>query len=109
MKQILEVTVAAATAVLAYDLLKDVVGKRDSSPRTLIGIGLAGSAVAGDAAVDIMVNSIPVATLYNLVLAWPTKDHILPCNIFVPGDAELAAVVVDAPVTSPLNLVLIFG
>ncbi len=109
MKQVLEVAVAAATAILGYDLLTGVVGKRESSPRRLIGVGICGSTAAGDAAVDVNVNSIPVATMYNLATGWRTKDRISPVNISVPGDSELALLVVDAPATNPLNAVLIFG
>ncbi len=109
MKQILDVTVAAATAVLTYDLLKDVVGKRDSSPRRLYGVGVCGSTAAGDCAIDVVVNSIPVATKYNVATGWPTKDHIMPCSVYVPGDADLALIVVDAPATNPINVTLLFS
>ncbi len=109
MKQILDVTVAAATAVLNYDLLTGVVGKRDSSPRRLYGIGVCGSTAAGDCAIDVVVNAIPVATKYNVATGWPTKDHIMPCNIYVPGDSELSLQVVDAPATNPINVTMLFS
>ena len=108
MKQILDVTVLAATAVLNYDLLTGVVGKRDSAPRRMIGIGVCGSAAGGDCAIDVVVNAVPVATKYNITTGWPTKDHIMPCNIYVPGDSELSLQVVDAPLTNPINVTMLF-
>ncbi len=109
MKQVLEATVAFGTAVLGYDLLTGVVGKRESSGRRLIGVGLCGGTAAGDCAMDVNVNSVPVATLFNLATGWPTKDHILPVNILVPGDSELALLVTDAAPANAMNAVLLFG
>ena len=109
MKQIMQVGVAAATAILGYDLLKDVVGKKEAGGRALIGVGLAGSAVVGDSEIDVYVNSVPVATLKNSSLLVPKKDDILPCRIHVPGNSELALIVTDAPVTSILYSTLLFA
>ena len=109
MKQIIDAQVAFGTAVLKYDLLTGVTGKRESAGRRLIGIGLGGGAVSGDCGADLVVNSIAVASLLNRAITVPTKDHILPCNIIIPGDAELIVEVTDVAPSGFMACTLIFG
>lgn len=108
-KKIIDVAVAAAVAVLGYDLMKDVDGRQDNSSRLLQGIGLCGSAAGGDTGVDVILNSVPVASLLNTATGLPTRDHIKPVNIPVPSNTEIVVKVTDAPITNPINLTLIFA
>lgn len=107
--QIGESSVAAATAVVDYDLLRDKNWKRSSAPRVIQGLGLCGSGAAGDTLVEVLVNSDLVAELYNRATGFATRDHVLPVSVIVPAGAELVARVKDAPVTSPINLLVLFA
>lgn len=102
------VSVAAATAVVGYDLLTN---RPDisvaSTPRTLRAIGLTGSAAAGDAAVDIKVSSRTVATLFNSGTGFPLADASkFDTAYVVPAGAPVSVIVTDAPATNPLNLLI---
>jgi len=102
------ISVAAAVAVVGYDLLTN---RPDiavaSQPRTLRAVGLTGSAAAGDAAVDIKVASRTVATLFNSALAFPTADAAtFATSYLVPAGSPVSVIVTDAPATNPLNLLI---
>lgn len=104
-----EESIAAATAVLGYDLLQSNINNLATSPRMLTRAGLAGSATALDSAVDLMVGRIVVATLYNVATgAVLTDAHMRDINALVPGGEQVRAVVTDAPATNPLNIVVEF-
>jgi len=102
------VSVAAATAVVGYDLLTNRPDISVSSvARTLRAVGLTGSAAAGDAAVDIKVSSRTVATLFNSALGFPTADAAkFETSYAVPAGAPVSVIVTDAPATNPLNLLV---
>lgn len=101
------VSVAAATAILGYDLLQN---ERDlqTAPyrRVLQSAALAGSAVIGDARIGLMVDGRLVARLYNTALAFPNADDLNPINEPIAPSSVLQAIVEDAPVTNALNLTL---
>lgn len=102
------ISVAAATAVLAYDLLT---GRPDiamsSRNRVLRAVGLTGSAAAGDTGVDIKVGNRVVASLFNSATGFPTNDAAkFPTSFAVPAGEPLSAVVTDAPATSAINLLV---
>lgn len=102
------VSVAAATAVLGYDLLTnrpDIT--TGSGRRVLRAIGLTGSLAIGDASVDIKVGNVVVATLFNNALDFPTNDSSkFVTSYLVPVGSPLSVVVTDAPATNPLNLLI---
>lgn len=108
-RKILSVTVAAATAILDYDLLQNVVGKKDSRTRRLIGIAFCGSAAAADCAIELLVDSVSVGYLHNVATGWPTRDHLFPVNITIPGNSDFTVRVADAAATNPVNLILLFA
>jgi hypothetical protein len=102
-----EVTIAAATAVLGYDLLRDEPWTVSDNPRVINGLGLTGSAAAGDSAADLLVGQYRVARRYNTVTGFPTKDHVTPLDAYVPPGAKISLPVVDAPATNPINAKII--
>ena len=53
----IRVEVAAATAVVGYDLIQNHVNNRVPSARVIDGIALVGSAAAGDTVIELMVNN----------------------------------------------------
>jgi len=102
------VSVAAATAVVGYDLLTN---RPDiavaSTPRVLRAVGLTGSAAAGDSAVDIKVQARIVSSLFNSALGFPTADAAKFDTAYaVPAGAPVSVIVTDAPATNPINLLI---
>jgi len=98
------VGVAAATAVVGYNLTQNERWARSPVHRRLMGIGLTGSAVIGDTECDVFINEVRVAGLFNSALLTPQVDRdIIPvASLLVPAGAELQVVVTDAPATSIL-------
>ena len=94
---------AAATAVVGYDLLLNSQVSNSSQNRVLRGVALTGSAAIGDAAIDVYIDSVRVATVYNSKLLAPNMDDVLPVDdLIVPAGAIIHAYVIDAPATNPL-------
>ncbi len=102
------ISVPAATAVLAYDLLTNRPDVQTGAGRRVIrALSLTGSAAAGDAAVDVKVGNRVVATLYNTALGFPNNDASkFPTQYLVPPGSPISVVVTDAPATNPLNLMI---
>ena len=101
------VSIAAATAVLNADLLAGERYKRTPQSRTLEGLALTGSAAIGDCEVEIFIDEIRVGSFFNNALNFPNNDHLLPLeSLFIPGGAELQAIVIDAAATNPINMML---
>ncbi len=101
------VSVAAATAILNADLLVGERYKRTPQNRTLEAVGLTGSAAIGDTEVEMFIDEIRVGSFFNNALAFPQNDHLVPLeSLFIPGGAELQAIVIDAALTNPINLML---
>lgn len=101
-------TVVATTAVVGYDILKDVTWRRESYGRRLVALGFTGSAAAGDTQAELFINGVKLADLINLNTGWPSKDYIMPCAIPVPANALLEIKITDAPTTNPINVVAVF-
>jgi len=102
------ISVAAAVAVVGYDLLTNRPDIANSNgQRVLRAIGLTGSAAAGDSVVDIKVSNRTVATLYNTATGFPTNDGSkFPTSYSVPPGSPVSVIVTDAPATNPLNLLI---
>ncbi len=99
--------IAAATAVVGYDLLKDEYWRQSPSNRVLTGLACKGSAAAGDSEIEIFIDQVKVAVMLNTGAGYPNNDDILPIEaLFVPAGAILHAFVTDAPVTNPLYILL---
>jgi hypothetical protein len=100
-------SVAAATAVIGYDLLVGQVWARSPKNRVLQGAGLKGSAAALDTEVEIFIDEIRIGDLFNTGTGYPNNDDILPFeNNVIPAGAQLRVIVKDAPVTNPISIVL---
>ena len=101
------VSIAAAVAVLDADLLSGERFKRTPQNRTLEGVALRGSAAAGDTRVSIHIDEVRVGSFFNNATGFPNNDDLLPIeSLFIPGGAELQALVEDAAATNPINLML---
>lgn len=102
-----QISVAAATATLNYDMLttrRDIV--TDSMPRGIVSAGLTGSAAADDSSVDVKASTRIVTTLRNRTTGNPGQDtDMFKVDAFVGLD-PLSAPVTDAPATNPLILAL---
>jgi hypothetical protein len=102
------VSIAAATAVVGYDLTRDQLWKQAGHPRRMVGLALCGSTAAGDTKVIVYVGTRRVAEVYNTAAGFPTRDHQKPMNEPIPAGTALAVIVDDAPVTNPINLEVTF-
>ena len=104
-----QVSIAAATAVLGYDLAGGTTWRVAGRARRIIGAGLAGSAAALDAKVDLFIGDMKVGELYNTSLGAVQRNvDIFRIGQIVPAGAPVSAKVVDAPATNPLNLTIDF-
>lgn len=100
-------SLAAASATLGTDLLRDSVHRLASEDRIITGAQFTGSAAAGDCAVEIYVSDVLVATLYGLKTGGPASAYeMVPIDAYVPGGAEVRAIVIDEPGTNPVFLVM---
>jgi len=102
-----EVSIVAATAILGYDMFRDEPWTVAPQNRVVTGVAVTGSAVAGDAAIEVRVGTTTVAKKFNTTTGFPNRDHVVPLNAFVPGGSKINGPVVDAPITSPLNVLII--
>lgn len=105
---VVEVSLAAAVAVLGVNLLSDSPHRQASQQRTLRGIALAGSAAAGDTRVRVLVNQVEIANIFNSGTGFPNRDDLKLVNAPVPGNSEVSVIVTDAPATNPINLMMEF-
>lgn len=103
-----EVSIAAAVAVLGYNMLSNSPHRQSSKGRTLTAVAVRGSAAAGDSAVSVLVNQTEVARLFNTTTGFPNRDDLVAVGEWIPPNAEVSAIVVDAPATNPLNLLFEF-
>jgi hypothetical protein len=105
---LLQESVAAATAVVGYDVLRDNLLAVAQYSRRLVAGGLAGSAAALDTIVDLYVGAVFVARMYNSATGAVLVDaHMYTMrNITVPAGVRLQAKVVDAPASNVLNMSL---
>lgn len=104
-----ETSVPAATAVVGFDLLSDLPFVRVSGGnRILRRAALSGSAAAGDSRVSLTVGGVPVGRLFNVGTGFPQSDRDMRSmgDAFIPAGEALSALVEDAPVTNPLNLLV---
>lgn len=103
-----EVSVAAAVAVVDFNLLANSPHRQSSQMRRLRAVALTGSAAAGDTRVAISVNQKEIGAIFNTTTGFPTRDHLKGIGENIPGNAEISAIVTDAPATNPINLLLEF-
>ena len=100
----IDISVAAATAVVGYDMMTGDKNKQVSYDRSITDIGLCGSAAAGDSEIELFVGTISYGKFKNLATGYPTNDHMISVEIPVPAGEQINAIVTDAAGTNPLNL-----
>jgi len=100
---------AAATAVLGYDLMNGGNASRHKTagrPRLITAFGVAGSAVAQDASVDLYVGTTNKGTFFNTTggaAKLPTANaDMTPLRIPVPPGEPISLIVSDAAATEIL-------
>lgn len=104
-----QVSVAAATAVLGYDLTTNTTWRTSSRPRRLKALGMAGSAVILDTKADVFIGSEKVGELFNSsLLAVNRNTDMFSSGKLVPAGEALSVLIVDAPATSALQLTIDF-
>jgi len=101
------VSVAAAVAVVGADLFVGEVWARAPFNRVLTGLGLRGSAAAGDTEVEYFIDEVRVTQQFNNNTGFPNIDDLIPVDALgVPAGAQLRAVVRDAAATNPINAMI---
>lgn len=106
---IYQLSVAAATAVVGYDLATNTTWQRRGVHRVLRGIAMKGSAAAGDTEVEVYAAETRVGIIYNDDTGFPNMDNLKPAgNIFIRAGDPIRLNVTDAPATNPINLMLDF-
>ncbi len=99
-------SVAAATAVVGYDLMQNSILQSVGYPRIITGIGFCGSNAAGDCMADVIVDGRVYAQLINIDTGYPNNDEIVPMNIPVPAGSKIIIRCTDAAAANPINLVI---
>lgn len=100
-----QISVAAATAVVGYDLFQDEWFQIMNEDRELTGIGVAGSAAALDSLLELFVGTRKVGEYYNKATGAVLMDaHRVTLEEDVEAGDMLHLYVVDAPATNPLNV-----
>lgn len=106
----IENSVAAATAVVDYDLFNNVPGAEISNGQRVHSVALRGSAAAGDTRVRFMAGTNVVAWIYNNGLLVPGRDDLIPVDYVHRGPTvRLYAMVTDAPATNPIFPLIVIG
>lgn len=104
-----QVSIAAATAIVGYDLARDTYWQQSARWRQVVAIGLKGSAAALDTKVRFMIGSVVVAEIFNSGTGAPNRDDLFRIGSWVPPNQEVHAFVEDAPATNPINLAIDFS
>ncbi|MBA7676431.1 hypothetical protein ES703_84672 [subsurface metagenome] len=102
-----QVLVAAATAIVGYDLCQNETWNISSRRRVIQGIAFVGSAAINDTEIDLFVEDKKIGHFFNTrggVLAPLQEDAIPLGRIYVPPGSKIAAIVTVAPGTSPVIL-----
>lgn len=103
-------SVAAATAVIGYDLAGNTIWQQQGTGRALTGFALKGSAAANDTKVDVFIDTVKVGEFYNTNTGFPNMDDVIPMpGNYVPPHSQIHIYVTDAPATNPINLILIWA
>jgi hypothetical protein len=101
-----EVSIAAATAVLGFDMFQNATWKTSAINRIIRAFGLAGSAVVGDCSVSLRVGQTEVVSKFNSALLFPKREEMISVNARVPAGMPIGCIITDAPATSVLNALI---
>ena len=107
----IEISVAAATAVVGYDLLQGERGRQMGRVRQLTGIAVAGSAAALDTKLGLYIDDVYIGSYYNTATGAVLLDaHLRPLDRnLVPPNSLLHLIVEDAPTTNPINVTILYA
>lgn len=103
-----EISIAAATAVVGYDLCSTARWQQMGIPRALTGIALCGSAAALDTEIALSIDDVYIGSFLNSATGAVLLDaHLRPLDgNYVPPHSQIHAIVIDAPATNPINLTI---
>jgi len=100
-------SIAAAVAVLGYDLATGKTWRSSNKRRWCGGFGLAGSAAALDTHVRLMAGQVEIGDFYNSSVGAVTKDvDMFPVGAWVEAGLNIGIIIDDAPVTNPINVAI---
>ena len=99
-----QISIAAATAVVGFDLAANTTWQQSDKPRRLLAVGLAGSAAALDTEISIFVGNVKVGNIFNSATGAPNRDSMFRIGDLVPPGQEVHAFIVSAPSSNPINL-----
>jgi hypothetical protein len=107
----IEVSRAAATAVVDYDMFTGVPGAEIQPGERCVGIALKGSAAAGDSRVRFMAGDTLIGWIYNNSTGAPGRDDVIPATYRnrTGSTQRLYGIVTDAPASNPLFVLAIVG
>jgi len=96
--------VAAATAVVGYDLLKDVPENRLPYARIIDGFAYVGANAAAESTVEIWINGVKKGTYANSStgLVIDQNKDLMGMNLYIAANEQLQAIVKTAPTVSPV-------
>lgn len=100
------VSIAAATAVVGYDLISDADWQQQPYARRIAAIAVTGSAAAADTEIEIFIGPVRIGVMKNTNTGYPTDDDFVGCNELVPAGAKIQAKVVDAPASNPIVVLM---
>lgn len=106
------VSVAAATAIVGYNLIKDEKWKSATYARKISGISLVGSAAIADTQVELWVGEARKGVFWNTsagASVSPKKEDTRFPNCLVPANSEVQVKVTDAPATNPIICTIAFN
>jgi len=103
----IEVSIAAATAIVDYDLFTNVPGAEVLLGERVLFVALKGSAAAGDTRVRVMVGTTLVAWLYNNDTGAPNRNDLIPVGTKKRPIGRIYGIVTDAAATNPIYLLVV--
>lgn len=104
-----QVSIAAASAVVGYDLASGTTWQNSTHPRQMVAVGLTGSAAALDTLVEVFVGDRRVGEIYNSATGAPARDNMFRMGVDVPAGEDVHLFVRDAPATNPINAAIDFA
>ena len=103
-------SVAAATAIVGYDLMTGSRHQQKEQNRSIQVLKLTGSAAKGDTEIELFIGDDLVGNFFNTTEGagvWGVReDEVVLGGVMVYPGEQIHAYVVDAPTTNPINLTL---
>lgn len=104
---VLSISVAAATATIGYDLLRDHRRQQVEEQRVIDTIKVTGSASAGDTEVELFIGDEYIGNFFNTATGFGNQDDVQELgNVVVFPGEKIHVYVKDAPATNPINIAI---